>query len=145
MYIFAIQVLCPMDVDSLLKKEFCRPSYFRLIRICLMSIYFLEINMTTPDPECFLVFLIWQFFASKRPGLKDFCSFFEMEESWASEVTNYIQPYLFFCQLWKIWQIFVSKRPDLKDFCLLFEMEEWWASEAHKIKIVVNEIFNLRK
>ena len=39
--------------------------------------------------------------------------------------------------------VFASKRPGLKDFCLLFEMEGWWTSEAHKIKIVVNEIFEL--
>ena len=48
----------------------------------LVSIYS---NMTTPDSNYFLVFLTLLFFASKRPGLKDFCLFFEMEEWWASE------------------------------------------------------------
>ena len=46
------------------------------------------VNMTTPNFKHFLVFIIRQLFASKRPGLKDFCLFFEMEEWWASEVTN---------------------------------------------------------
>ena len=36
--------------------------------------------MTTPNFEYFLVFKIRQFITSKRPGLEDFCLFFEMEE-----------------------------------------------------------------
>ena len=41
--------------------------------------------MTTPDFKYFLVFKTWQIFVSNTPGLKDFCLFFKMEESWDSE------------------------------------------------------------
>ena len=41
--------------------------------------------MTKPSSKHFLVFLTQYFFASKIPGLKDFCLFSEVEEWWASE------------------------------------------------------------
>ena len=37
-------------------------------------------NMNTPDFKHFLIFITRYFFPSKRPGLKDSCLFFEMEE-----------------------------------------------------------------
>ena len=55
----------------------------------------MPINMTTHNFKYFLVFKIKQFITSKRPGLKDFCLFSEMEESWASEVTNHLLSHLF--------------------------------------------------
>ena len=54
------------------------------------SRYTLSSNMTMPDFKHFLVFITRYFFPSKRPSLKDFCVFFEMEEYGASEVTNYM-------------------------------------------------------
>ena len=41
--------------------------------------------MATPDFKQFLVLITKYFFPSKRPGLKDFCLFFGMEEWWTSE------------------------------------------------------------
>ena len=45
----------------------------------------MNIKMTTPGSQHFLVLLSQYFFASKRLGLKDFGLFFETEEWWASE------------------------------------------------------------
>ena len=75
------------------------------------SPYYFHNNMTTPNFKHFLVFMIRQFFALKTPGFKDFCLIFEMEECWASEVTNYMWSYLLFliniknCE----WQFFAHK------------------------------------
>ena len=57
-------------------KDFITQKRLRIEPDGIKKLSSIHMHITTPDSKHFLIFMIRRFFASERPGLKDFCLFF---------------------------------------------------------------------